>query len=418
MKRAVVIGGGLLGALTALRLTQDGIEPVILEAHSELFNNMKPILLGSLQANNGFHGLELPRAEEFHAFLVNEAGLDMHVRMQKRFLLICGNLIDAQAPVHDWPKTLQDILPHEAVTLSGSDWNLDWVSPAYRHVLESVAERYGGMTLGMPHLIPWFFPPNISVISSDEGDAFRHSVRSGRVSPRIAAPISGLFGDVGTAVGDLLRRRGVRTHFDAKLSGNPRSLRAEIAQHIGADKLQIVWAAPATPILASLHPMKLQEIRGTRRTRVLASVEIDDSIIPEDAAEILVLDPDVAELTRVSHIGSSTQPTQSVSEGRQRLLLEFSFDPEVWARCDERQLMEMAASTLESVGRGVELIGFTEMGSTFAVTREWSDEASQLVTDGLEAAGVSVCILPYFAPINMAKVWEESKRLQGLASRM
>lgn len=417
MKRAVVIGGGLLGALTAFRLAQDGIQPVILEAHSEPFNNMKPILLGSLRANNGFHGLELPRAEEFYAFLVNEARLDMHVRVQKRFLLICGNLVDAQAPVRDWPKTLQDILPHEEVTLSGSEWNLDWVSPAYLRVLESVAERYGGMTLGMPHLIPWFFPPNVSVVSSDEGDAFRHSVRSGKVSPRIAAPISGLFGDVGTAVGDLLRRRGIRIRFDAKLSGNPRTLRAEIAQLIGADKHQMVWAAPATPILSSLHPTKLQEIQETRRTRVLASVEIDDSIIPKDAAEILVLDPDVVELTRVSHIESSAQSAQRVSEGRQRLLLEFSFDSKVWARCDEKHLTKMAASALQSVGCGVKLIGFSEMGPTFAVTREWSDEASQLVTDGLKAADVPVCIAPYFAPINMAKVWEESKRLQSLASR-
>ena len=66
-----IIGGGLYGCLTAYHIAKKhpNIRIDLIEGSNKLLPAFNPITLAGDKFNNGFHGIELPRAKDLFEFI-------------------------------------------------------------------------------------------------------------------------------------------------------------------------------------------------------------------------------------------------------------------------------------------------------------------------------------------------------------
>ena len=91
-ERVVVIGGGLYGVLTAFKLKKNFPSKEVtfsIDASNKLVSAYSSVQVRS-RFNNGFHGIELPRCDEFVNFLSNELNLKLQKVKNERLIYFGG----------------------------------------------------------------------------------------------------------------------------------------------------------------------------------------------------------------------------------------------------------------------------------------------------------------------------------------
>lgn len=406
-KPIVIVGGGLLGCLTALRIASTTSREVrLVESGNHVLQSLEPIEVGPDVVNNGFHSLESPRDSGLAEFIQETLGVPLATQRQSRGLGIEGHMIAASAPARDWPEPLRNIVPHEPVSLDSLE-DTSWISSDYQQLLFQVGQRYGGFDSGKHLLIPWFFPPNVSLRTDDEGDRFRDRVRTGEVTAFSVQPVSVLFAPVAAAIRKQLSESGVETTLNSRIGASPGTLRAEIQDVVGFSDFDLLWCAPAAQLLRAVAPERFAPLVPTRRIRVLATINIRSTVEIEPFTEILFLDSEVIEVTRMSPIDSGPN---SFSRG----LVELSFSPCDWSDVSEDSL----AKAVEEFGTryriDASLRGFREVGETYSPPQGWDTSSKHVLAEAMKAVEGLVGSVIYFAPFNMAKAWHNSKRLASM----
>lgn len=406
-KPIVIVGGGLLGCLTALRIASTTSRDVCLvESGNHVLQSLEPIEVGPDVVNNGFHSLEAPRDSGLAEFIQGTLGVPMTTRRQSRGLGIEGHIIAASAPARDWPEPLRDIVPHEPVSLDSLE-DTSWISCNYQQLLSQVGQRYGGFDSGKHLLIPWFFPPNVSLRTDDEGDLFRDRVRTGEVTAFSVQPVNVLFAPVAAAIRNRLSESGVETTLNSRIGASPETLRAEIREAVGFSDFDLLWCAPAAQLLGAVAPERFAPLVPTRRIRVLATIDVHSTGEIEPFTEVLFLDSEVIEIARMSPIDSGLN---SFSRG----LVEMSFSPSDWSDASEESL----ATAVEEFGTryriNASLRGFREVGETYSPPQGWDTISRRMLEEAMEGVEGLLGSLIYFAPFNMAKAWHNSKRLASM----
>ena len=91
-ERVVVIWGGLYGSLTAFKLKKNfpSKEVTLIDASNKLVSAYSSVQLSGSRFNNGFHGIELPRCDEFVNFLSNELNLKLQKVKNERLIYFGG----------------------------------------------------------------------------------------------------------------------------------------------------------------------------------------------------------------------------------------------------------------------------------------------------------------------------------------
>jgi len=232
MSSVQIIGGGLYGCLTAYHIAKKRPELRVdlIETGDHLLSAFDPITLAGIKFNNGFHGLELPRAKDLFDFISNELGTKMEIRPNQRGLAIKGHLIPFEAKLADWPDALQSLFvkgPGE-ILLSSDVESL--ISEEYRTYLRKIGSRYSDATKDIKGLLfPWFFPADYTIVSDDEGDMFRNAVRSGDLVASYGHPVKDLFNVLQADMENKLREVNVNIHFSTKVDFTPSGLEYEQA---------------------------------------------------------------------------------------------------------------------------------------------------------------------------------------------
>ena len=406
-KPIVIVGGGLLGCLTALRIASTTSRDVCLvESGDHVLQSLEPIEVGPDVVNNGFHSLEAPRDSGLAEFIQGTLGVPMATRRQSRGLGIEGHTIAASAPAKDWPEPLRDIVPHEPVSLDSLE-DTSWISFDYQRLLSQVGQRYGGFDSGKHLLIPWFFPPNVSLRTADEGDRFRDRVRTGEVTAFSVQPVSGLFAPVAAAMRQQLCESGVQTVLNARIGGSLETLRAEIRDAVAFSDFDVLWCAPATQLLRAVAPERFAPLVRTRRMRVLATIDVHAPGEIAPFTEVLFLDSEATEVTRMS-------PFDSVPNSFSRGLVEMSFAPSDWSNVSEESLAKFVEEFGARYRIGASLRGFREVGETYSPPRGWDTSSRHMLEEAMKAVRGLLGSEIYFAPFNMAKAWINSMRLASI----
>ena len=168
-----VLGAGLYGCLVAWKIKNKNrrSQVVLVEPFGRLMKSFDPIQIGSLNCNNGFHGIELPRASRLGSFLENRLGLKLVKQKAVKKLLIQGEIVDYTDKIKEYPANLQKLFKLKAgLSTNNNKKFLRAISINYLKVLKKISLRYSQNFNEAKHLlIPWFFPANYIYLGKDEG---------------------------------------------------------------------------------------------------------------------------------------------------------------------------------------------------------------------------------------------------------
>ena len=105
-----IIGGGVYGCLLAYQFSKNkSFEISLIESSSRLLSSLDKISLGNFNVNNGFHGIEIPRAKELFQFFNKKLNIKFKKYENIRKLLINRTIIDSQDKIKNWPDKIQGL---------------------------------------------------------------------------------------------------------------------------------------------------------------------------------------------------------------------------------------------------------------------------------------------------------------------
>ena len=186
-----IVGGGLIGLQIASRLSAS-VHIASKNTRINLYDQGKNILkawesksCGAYRVNNGFHGIELPRACRIQTFLEECQCKDALIKIPNfRSLNIEGVYLPFDASLSDWPNWLSeglaslklaiaiDISQEKLIDQTLSSTKLgQLISITYDRFADSLDDCW-------PLFFPWFFPSDFMFSSGDEGNDFQNDVRS------------------------------------------------------------------------------------------------------------------------------------------------------------------------------------------------------------------------------------------------
>ena len=105
-EKIFIIGGGLCGCLLAYMLSKKKYDVTVFEKNNNLISTYDPVKIGKYQINNGFHGIELPRAKNIYDFFKDNLKIKFKILTIKRLILFQRSIINFKAKKNEWPKNI------------------------------------------------------------------------------------------------------------------------------------------------------------------------------------------------------------------------------------------------------------------------------------------------------------------------
>lgn len=396
---AIVIGGGLAGAITARILSEQRFRVLVLEKQPLLgqnnlsFRNPRGEIF-----DQGYHALDENRSPFTTRFFAKMLGGRCHRQCLRRGIVVRGHLLDFNAPVERWPQDLAEGFPAREIedTIEGAPtrealgrvYGEKFAAIAFDEILPSYPSFLWQREHGVPEenllglIYPWFFPRARKRLDEvDESTRFHAAMRQGG-EQHILYPDAGGFGAfveniVGGIDGNFATVRTGTADIQCRL--DTATLRAVEVQHDGqiSTAEHYFWCAPITTLARlaglqtpALHPQKL----------ALGSYSFDrEATCPYH--EILVGDPQIP-IGRISFPGR-------IGGGRNHLVqVEHLFpagfhevDPKTWqGECltSLRQLGVVASEArVEDYVESVEPRGFVSVEDLGAVVEGYRTAFAQ-----------------------------------------
>jgi len=414
MPSVQIIGGGLYGCLTAYQIAKKypDLRIDIIEAGDKLLSAFNPITLGGIKFNNGFHGVELPRAESLYNFFVNELDIEMEIRPNQRGLAIKGHLIPFEAGLADWPKELQSLFLKDLGKVTSKD-DLDLlISKDYIKFLEKIGNRYSKSTEDVMHLLfPWFFPAGYTTNSDDEGDIFRNKVRNENLKASYGHPTRDLFDVLQAKMKKMLKLMNVNIHFSTEVSFTGMDMnyiRSDDSHSIPYSKDSIVFYCLSSAImLKGIDPGLFNKLLDNKRLLVNGIYKYRPKVNQKIKffSEILVADDLCSPLSRISF------PTEAITLNGKKLI-----QCEYFIKSGE-DLNNLKDSSPNHINRilslkgddKVELLDLQISRAVFFPKLEIQTNAIKIISEWVKSQAINFKMRNNFGPINMAKTWLYAK---------
>ena len=108
MVKIIVVGSGLTGCLTAAKIANKykKFEITLIESSNKVFQSMNSININGSKINNGYHALEINRAEKLFSYLKKISKLKFVKKKSKRHMIINEYLIKEHERLKKYPKNL------------------------------------------------------------------------------------------------------------------------------------------------------------------------------------------------------------------------------------------------------------------------------------------------------------------------
>ena len=413
-KHIQVIGGGLYGCLTAYYLAKKhpNYQIQIIEYGNHLLPAFDSIQLGQYKCNNGFHGIELPRASGLFDFLSKELEIDIAKSKNFRGLFIKNYLVPFEAKTQKWPEELQASFRVSAPYYFNHQTDLnEIIAEPLMSVLKKISTRYSNdMNDVKGLLVPWFLPADFIIKTEDEGDIFRNSVRSGDITAFYAYPPSGLFEELQEKMRIKLQETGVEILFNTKVFFEPsgsikyQKLNSDEPLVLPVAESIFFCASPAL-ILKDINVSLFQTLIHNKRVLYNAIVEFEkdknDSLF--DYSEILCAIDTAVNISRLSFpkIKSDTD------ENKRYVQVELFASPEDNIDMMKETLIEHINKMFDLKETGLaKCIDFKKTRDVFFPPSDINKQGLGALYDWINTHfGNKFKWRPVFAPINMSKTW-------------
>ena len=314
--KITIIGAGFYGCLTAWKIKKNFPELNIdlIDSSDHIISSADPIKIGKEFYNNGFHGIELPRANDIFNFFKNQLKIPLIKKQNIRKLLIDGEIVDYTSSLAEYPTHLKKYfhkIPDKF--LENFEDFFNYISDDYKEILNKISSRYSDNAKDSYHyLIPWFFPTDFNINASDEGYLFRKDVRLKKIYPEFGFPNSYLFKDIQKPFFDELKSLGINVNLETNVKINNSGInyfkKKNNEEEVTLSKDQMVFFCNSpVSILKSISQDSFDALTKNKRILINAIIELKDLGSSLDFSEMLCADLNFIKLSRISKINNKNK---------------------------------------------------------------------------------------------------------------
>ena len=403
-----IVGGGLYGAVTALLVAkQEGKQKRVrvIDSAQELLSSFSSIVLADTALNNGFHGIEIPRADGLVAFLRDQVGVPVELKPNHRFLSINGEMVSFDTVFADWPDRAKQLIAAPLTQDAKSiDQLLDCLSPDGLALIKANARRYGDVFEHVQHLmVPWFLPADFALASNDEGAVFRSGVRSRDIIPQYVVPRGGLFSNLQAYFLKKFADHNIELVSGVKMVPGDHGLTYEsktqdVSFLQNAD--ETIFAMSSATLLTRLAPELTKELtKVSRRAFNALYVASSQTKHLTNISEILSLSETAPQFGRLSFPMANAVDDRCLIQAE--IFLDDRADMEDPSYFDPRHVESICA--LEH--RSVKLLDYKQTRKIFSPNPDTIKAAEIAILDWASRCRETLHIEAYFSPINMSKIY-------------
>ncbi len=402
-----IIGAGLYGCLLAFHLKskfKKKINIELIENSNSVISNYKSIKLSGIRLNNGFHGIEYPRAKSLIKFLKKDLKFSLIKSTNKRLLCIENHLIDYTHSKSKWPLNLKKNFKFKKkIIIDKKDIN-KYVSKKYLLFLKKIGKRYSNNFEEINHhFIPWFFPSNLKLKSNDEGDDFRNKVRDKKLTPYFYFPKSGIFEDLQKYFKDYLTREGVKIYFNSTIhfSNNNYFVLIKDKKNKTFKKVDHTFFTASTPLLLKSFENKITSNLLKEKKYLVNKIISVNSDLKINFSEIIFANSYLPNLLRVS-----STPNVTSNKRTKYLQIEMLFKNNK-TNIYDKELIEILSKILKIQSSCIKIEDSKITRTLFFPKKSDKNKAVKYLNEKLKHFE-NFSHRNIFGPPNMSKAWINS----------
>ena len=377
----LIIGGGLQGCLTANLADQNKTykKISIIESGSGLINAFDEVSIKNIKINNGFHGIDYPRCENF----INWMTETLNVKFKLCIFLRCDSNSEFSK---DYFKNFNN----ENYSINEIINKTDMY---YLNYMKEISNRYSNDFDSSKGLfIPWFYPSDIKLKSDDEGTVFRNKLREKKELSVYYFPENYLFSSFKYYFFDKIKNSKINCALNTTVDFTDRGVHIDNANIDNKTTVNICMS-PAV-ILKKIRVDLFKELTANGVLLVNSIIKLKKKL-DIDFLEILVCDKQCPNVSRISKI-------LNVNDYN---LLQIE---SIISSADELKRVEYE---IINIFKNIFKVDLDLIGSK--ITRKMYFPSNSIVTEcGIAIQnwikGISkykIIVNKEFGPINMAKVW-------------
>ena len=297
-----IIGGGLTGCILAFLISKklDNVSVAIFESNDHLLSSLDCININDKKLNNGYHALELPRAQKTFEIISQTTNLKFRKLPNKKGIIVNEELIGFNSKFEEWPKSLKKYF-NKKIIKGNIEYLKDQISDEYVDILKKVSKRYCDDFAIVEHLmIPWFLPKNYLLNTGDEGDIFRNEVFLDKHNSYSIVPHSGLFEEIQEPFQKKLEELNIELKFNQQIKINSDTALFNSSTLNPNDFKKIFFCSSPILILKQINFELFKKLTLNKKSLYNVLIKIDKTKLEEDYSEILVLDEKDISISRLS----------------------------------------------------------------------------------------------------------------------
>ena len=400
-KKIHIIGCGLYGAILAYKFAKQNYEVTMIEKSKKAFSNFKPVNILSYKLNNGFHGIEYPRAKELIDFFKKKIGVKLCEKENIRKLIIDDFLIDTNTKFDEFPDKISKIFKKKNLK-SIRNQNLGYFFKSFflKKIKKNLDKFSFDHRVSKRYIIPWFLPAETQILLEDEGMKFREAVRKGETKPKYFFPENFIFDNISKK----LKRKLVQLNVKFLLSTEVRFKYKEIEYIRNNKKLNYDYdnvlhfhCSSSISILQEAQPNMLNDLKEVKRFFFNILFKIPRNSFNLKFSEILSLNYKMTNVNRISI------PNNLLTKKYLFLQLEcISIKDKILN--SEIEVIKKELKKILKLEK-IDYVGHRNTRLLFYPSDKWIRLARKECTNFLKQNRIKLITKNYFYPINMSKAW-------------
>lgn len=394
-----IIGGGLTGCILAFLISKKikNAEVKIFESRDHLISSFDSINIKGKSLNNGYHALELPRAQETINTINQIPNLKLIKLSSRKGLIIEEKLIETNSTLDKWPENIKKYFEKKIVK-GNVEYLKSKISDEYLDKLKMVSKRYcDDFTLVEHLMIPWFLPKNYIIDSEDEGDLFRNDIKLNKYNAQSIVTNSGLFEDIQEPFKKLLEELKVELKFNSQVIIDSKSKRLDESKFNIKKFYKTFFCSSPIFVLKQINFELYKKLLTNEKSFYNILIKICEYKPAEYYSEILVLDEKDISISRLSF------PNNLKSYKDTYIQIEV-FEKDHYEDIIEKRIPENIRRILKINKKyKIELIGIINSRKSYFPSKEYIKSATEEIDNWKIKNDYDLEFLLPFGPINMAK---------------
>ena len=303
-KKIHIIGCGLYGGILAYHFAKLKYEVTMIEKSKKAFSNFEPINILSYKLNNGFHGIEYPRAKKLIDFLKKKIEVKLCQKENIRKLIIEDFLIDTNTKLIKFPDKISKIFKKKNLK-SFKNQNLDFFFKDFflKKIKKNLDKFSFNHKVSKRYVIPWFLPSETKIYSEDEGMKFRETVRKGEVIPKYFFPENFIFDTISKKLKKKLVKLNVKFLLSTEVRfkyKNVEYIRNNKKISYDPDNVLHFHCSSSISILQEAKPNMLNDLKKVKRYFFNILFKIPRDSLNLKFSEIINLNHKMVNVNRIS----------------------------------------------------------------------------------------------------------------------